>query len=159
VVHLVAHRLVDLSGELATVGSRDTAFPPSHGRGDQVTHAGRGWMASSRPVFINNINRRLTNLLGWLREAVPDIVCLQELKAADSEFPAEALRRAGYHAVYRGEELERRGDSSAMGSGCDSDAKAPMPSLADQEPAWGSAAIFARDWGLNQLADRLGEIA
>jgi exodeoxyribonuclease III len=52
---------------------------------------------------INNINRRLTNLLGWLREAVPDIVCLQELKAADSEFPAEALRRAGYHAVYRGE--------------------------------------------------------
>ena len=39
------------------------------------------------------------------------------------------------------------------------DAKAPMPSLADQEPAWGSAAIFARDWGLNQLADRLGEIA
>ena len=41
-VHLVAHRLVDLSGELATVGSRDTAFPPSHGRGDQVTHAGRG---------------------------------------------------------------------------------------------------------------------
>jgi error-prone DNA polymerase len=40
VVHLVAHRLVDLSAELATVGSRDTAFPLSHGRGDQVTHAG-----------------------------------------------------------------------------------------------------------------------
>jgi len=36
---------------------------------------------------INNINRRLTNLLNWLREAEPDIVCLQELKAADSEFP------------------------------------------------------------------------
>jgi hypothetical protein len=42
VVHLVAHRLVDLSGELATVGSRDAAFPLSHGRGDQVTHAGGG---------------------------------------------------------------------------------------------------------------------
>ena len=36
---------------------------------------------------INNINRRLTNLLDWLREAEPDIVCLQELKAADAEFP------------------------------------------------------------------------
>ena len=41
-VHLVAHRLVDLSAELATVGSRDAAFPLSHGRGDQVTHAGGG---------------------------------------------------------------------------------------------------------------------
>jgi hypothetical protein len=40
VVHLVAHRLVDLSAELGTVGSRDAAFPLSHGRGDQVTHAG-----------------------------------------------------------------------------------------------------------------------
>jgi DNA polymerase I len=37
------------------------------------------------------------------------------------------------------------------------DAKAPLPLLADQEPTWGSATIFARDWGLNQLADRLGE--
>jgi exodeoxyribonuclease III len=42
-------------------------------------------------------------LLAWLREAEPDIVCLQELKAADTEFPAEATRQAGYHAVYRGE--------------------------------------------------------
>jgi exodeoxyribonuclease III len=52
---------------------------------------------------INNINRRLTNLLNWLCEAEPDIVCLQELKAADTEFPAGAIRQAGYHAVYRGE--------------------------------------------------------
>ena len=42
VVHLVAHRLADLSAELATVGSRDAAFPLPHGRGDQVTHAGGG---------------------------------------------------------------------------------------------------------------------
>ena len=52
---------------------------------------------------INNINRRLTNLVNWLRETEPDIVCLQELKASDSEFPAEAIRQAGYHAVCRGE--------------------------------------------------------
>ena len=52
---------------------------------------------------INNINRRLTNLLDWLREAEPDIVCLQELKAADAEFPTDAIRQAGYHAVWRGE--------------------------------------------------------
>jgi error-prone DNA polymerase len=42
VVHLVAYQLTDLSAELATVGSRDAAFPLPHGRGDQVTHAGSG---------------------------------------------------------------------------------------------------------------------
>src|SRR5215472_12799693 len=52
---------------------------------------------------INDINRRLTNLLQWLGEAGPDIVCLQELKAADVEFPAKAIRQAGYHSVWRGE--------------------------------------------------------
>ena len=36
-------------------------------------------------------------------EAEPDIVCLQELKAADTEFPADAIRQAGYHSVWRGE--------------------------------------------------------
>ena len=48
---------------------------------------------------INNVNRRLTNLMNWLREAEPDIVCLQELKADEFESPAEAIRQAGYHAV------------------------------------------------------------
>jgi error-prone DNA polymerase len=40
VVHLVAQRLTDLSGELASVGNRDEAFPLPHGRGDQVKHGG-----------------------------------------------------------------------------------------------------------------------
>ena len=52
---------------------------------------------------INNINKRLANLLGWLRAAEPDVVCLQELKAADKEFPVQAIRDAGYEAVWRGE--------------------------------------------------------
>src|SRR3979490_2287562 len=52
---------------------------------------------------INNVNKRLASLLGWLHAAKPDVVCLQELKAADTEFPAQALRGAGYEAVWRGE--------------------------------------------------------
>jgi exodeoxyribonuclease III len=52
---------------------------------------------------INNINKRLTNLLDWIRVAEPDVVCLQELKATDAEFPADAIRRAGYEAVWRGQ--------------------------------------------------------
>jgi exodeoxyribonuclease III len=52
---------------------------------------------------INDINLRLTNLLNWLREAEPEIVCLQDLKCTDVEFPAEAIRKAGYHALWRGQ--------------------------------------------------------
>jgi error-prone DNA polymerase len=40
VVHLVAHQLADLSADLATVGSREAAFPLPHGRGDQVKTGG-----------------------------------------------------------------------------------------------------------------------
>ncbi|CAI2932816.1 exodeoxyribonuclease III [Aminobacter niigataensis] len=52
---------------------------------------------------INNVNRRLGNLLAWLGEAKPDVVCLQELKAAYSQFPRAAIEAAGYGAVWRGQ--------------------------------------------------------
>ena len=52
---------------------------------------------------INGIRRRLPNLLEWLREAQPDVVCLQELKAAQEAFPQEALAQAGYEAVWKSE--------------------------------------------------------
>ena len=52
---------------------------------------------------INNINKRLPNLVDWLKSSSPDVVCLQELKSTDRDFPAEALRKAGYGAVWRGE--------------------------------------------------------
>jgi exodeoxyribonuclease-3 len=52
---------------------------------------------------INNVNRRLQNLLDWLADAEPDVVCLQELKAADKQFPRSAIEAAGYGAVWRGQ--------------------------------------------------------
>jgi exodeoxyribonuclease-3 len=52
---------------------------------------------------INDVNKRLPNLLAWLEEAEPDVVCLQELKASDREFPEGAINDAGYGAVWRGE--------------------------------------------------------
>ena len=54
---------------------------------------------------INNVNKRLANLVAWLRTAKPDVVCLQELKAADREFPKAAIEKAGYGAVWRGQTL------------------------------------------------------
>lgn len=52
---------------------------------------------------INGVNTRLANLLAWLGDASPDVVCLQELKATTERFPAEALSAAGYESVWIGE--------------------------------------------------------
>jgi exodeoxyribonuclease III len=52
---------------------------------------------------INDVNKRLTNLLTWLTKTTPDVVCLQELKAEHKAFPEQALKRLGYQAVWQGE--------------------------------------------------------
>lgn len=52
---------------------------------------------------VNGVNGRLPRLLEWLREARPDIVCLQELKTDDTKFPARALEEARYGAVWHGQ--------------------------------------------------------
>src|SRR5271166_5841642 len=52
---------------------------------------------------INNIKRRLPNLLDWLNAAKPDVVCLQELKCSERDFPAAPIKETGYSAVWCGE--------------------------------------------------------
>jgi exodeoxyribonuclease III len=52
---------------------------------------------------VNGVNGRLGPLLDWLGEAAPDVVCLQELKAPDEKFPAAAIEKAGYGAVWQGQ--------------------------------------------------------
>jgi exodeoxyribonuclease-3 len=52
---------------------------------------------------VNGVNGRLSNLLSWLKQASPDVVCLQELKAPEEKFPAAPLRAAGYGAIWHGQ--------------------------------------------------------
>lgn len=52
---------------------------------------------------INSLRKRQDRLSAWLESAKPDIVCLQETKCTDEQFPALALQAAGYHAAYHGE--------------------------------------------------------
>lgn len=52
---------------------------------------------------INGIHSRLDNLLAWLDAAQPDAVCLQELKCETAKFPATALEKAGYGAIWAGQ--------------------------------------------------------
>jgi exodeoxyribonuclease-3 len=51
---------------------------------------------------VNSIRRRLPLVLDWIAQHKPDVLCLQETKVQDSEFPAEAFSQAGYHARFRG---------------------------------------------------------
>jgi len=52
---------------------------------------------------VNSINARLPVVLRWLSETNPDIVCLQELKAPQENFPEQALKDAGYSALWHGQ--------------------------------------------------------
>ena len=52
---------------------------------------------------VNGINGRLPVVLQWLETTQPDVACLQELKAPDERFPAEAIEAAGYGAIWHGQ--------------------------------------------------------
>jgi exodeoxyribonuclease III len=52
---------------------------------------------------INSIRMRLARLLNWLERRRPDVLCLQETKVVDGEFPLDPLKALGYHCRFRGE--------------------------------------------------------
>ena len=52
---------------------------------------------------INSLRKRQDRLFAWLEATKPDIVCLQETKCPDEQFPALALQSVGYRSVYHGE--------------------------------------------------------
>jgi len=51
----------------------------------------------------NSIRSRLELVLDWLHREAPDILCLQETKVQDADFPATPFQDAGYHLVFRGQ--------------------------------------------------------
>ncbi len=65
--------------------------------------AEKGLLVKIATYNINNINKRLENLLHWLEATEPDVVCLQELKCTDAMFPSRELRSIGYEAVWKGQ--------------------------------------------------------
>jgi exodeoxyribonuclease-3 len=51
----------------------------------------------------NSIRARLPIIIDWLKANSPDVLCIQETKVQDDEFPAESFAEIGYHAVFRGQ--------------------------------------------------------
>jgi len=51
---------------------------------------------------VNSVRPRLPLVLEWLTAHKPDVLCLQETKVQDHEFPVQAFKDLGYHATFRG---------------------------------------------------------
>nr|WP_238472772.1 endonuclease/exonuclease/phosphatase family protein [Desulforamulus profundi] len=51
---------------------------------------------------VNSIRSRKEILLEWLKENKPDVICLQETKVMDADFPEEYFKQDGYHASTKG---------------------------------------------------------
>lgn len=60
-------------------------------------------MTSIATFNVNGVNGRLPVLLKWLAATKYDVVCLQELKTSDDKFPVEAIKEAGYDAIWHGQ--------------------------------------------------------
>ena len=52
---------------------------------------------------VNSLKVRLPHLADWLAQAQPDIVCLQELKTEDANFPRAELQVSGYQSAFSGQ--------------------------------------------------------
>ncbi|MFC4626216.1 exodeoxyribonuclease III [Daeguia caeni] len=52
---------------------------------------------------INGVKARIENLQHWLKESDPDIVCLQEIKSVDEQFPRLEIEALGYHVETHGQ--------------------------------------------------------
>jgi exodeoxyribonuclease III len=52
---------------------------------------------------VNSLRVRLPQVLQWLADAQPDVLAIQEIKLQDEQFPADALREAGYRSVFAGQ--------------------------------------------------------
>lgn len=81
---------------------------------------------------VNGINGRLPRLLESLEKEAPDVACLQELKAPNDKFPAAAIEKAGYGAIWQGQ--PRWNGVALLAKGCEPvETRRGLPS--DPDPA------------------------
>jgi exodeoxyribonuclease-3 len=84
---------------------------------------------------VNSVRARHERLLRWLAAHAPDVLCLQELKVPDADFPFDALREAGYHAAvygqrgYNGVAILARQEPQDVARGLDDGADDPAARL------------------------------
>ena len=81
---------------------------------------------------VNSIRARADRLVAWLEKASPDIVCLQETKVVDEDFPTDAIAEVGYRSIafgqrtYNGVAILAREPGEGVLRGFDDDVEDPQ---------------------------------
>jgi exodeoxyribonuclease-3 len=52
---------------------------------------------------VNSVRTRLDQVIAWLQQVQPDVLCLQETKVADDLFPHKAFEQIGYRCAISGQ--------------------------------------------------------
>lgn len=52
---------------------------------------------------VNSLRVRLEHVQNWLTEHKPDVLCLQEIKLINEDFPIDAIKECGYHSLFNGQ--------------------------------------------------------
>jgi len=80
---------------------------------------------------VNSLKVRLPQLLEWLPQAAPDVVCLQETKLVDEAFPSVEIESAGYRVAYSGQKTYN--GVAIVSRSPLADVQAGIPGFADEQ--------------------------
>ena len=99
---------------------------------------------------VNSIKARLENALSWLKEAQPDICCLQELKCEDAAFPAAAIEELGYNVITHGQKTYN--GVAILSKAAPEDVRRGLPGEEEDQQARYIEAVFTRKSGILRVA-------
>ena len=83
----------------------------------------------------NSIRARLPQILDWMHHEQPDVLCIQETKVQDKDFPAAAIEETGYHVIFRGQKayagvaIISKTEPEAVDAGLDNGGEPDTPRL------------------------------
>ncbi|KXF77767.1 exodeoxyribonuclease III [Paramesorhizobium deserti] len=95
---------------------------------------------------INGIKARIDNLLPWLKESDPDVVCLQEIKSVDEQFPRLEIEALGYHVETHGQ--KGFNGVAILSKNTPDDVSRGLPGEETDEQARFIEAVFSRATGV-----------
>jgi exodeoxyribonuclease-3 len=98
---------------------------------------------------VNSVRQRLDHLLTWLKEAEPDVVCLQEIKCLDDAFPRLEIESAGYNVAVHG---QKTFNGVAILSRHPMETQTGLPGDGEDTQARYIEAVVSHDGGVTRVA-------
>lgn len=99
---------------------------------------------------VNSVKARLDNAVAWLKDADPDIACLQELKCEDHAFPVQAFEELGYNVITHGQKTYN--GVAILSKQPAEDVRRGLPGEDEDAQARYIEAVFARRSGVVRVA-------